>query len=414
MNAVCFYFEVHQPFRLKPYGFFRIGKDPFYLDDIKNREIFNKVAHKCYLPTTELLLKLVERYDGAFRITFSITGTVIEQMKLWNPRVLENFQRLVASGHVELLAETYHHSLSSLFSFEEFEEQVQLHEQLMLQEFGKKPISFRNTELIYTNEIANHVAKMGYLAMLTEGTDHLLHGANPNFVYSPESAPRLRVLTKNYQLSDDIAFRFSNKAWESYPLTADRFANWLHGHAGNGEVINLFMDFETFGEHQWEDTGIFNFLEALPEHVLQHPDFRFLTVTEAAMATEPKGIVRADRPVSWADMERDVSAWLGNSLQRNAARALYSLEQPIRDSGDLDLLRIFRYLQTSDHLYYMSTKYFTDGDVHKYFSPYESPYDAYVYFMNALKDLRQRVEKSRESYPPEGADHSIIRGKTAK
>ncbi|MCS7206095.1 MAG: glycoside hydrolase family 57 protein [Leptospiraceae bacterium] len=390
MNSVCFYFEVHQPYRLRKYSFFDIGQF-HYFDDDKNREILLKVANKCYKPMNTLLLKLIKKYRGEFKVTFSLTGTVIEQLKQWSPETLDLFKALVDTGHVELLAETYYHSLASIFSENEFREQIQMHIQLLKQEFGYTPTSFRNTELIYNNHIAWVASTMGFVAILTEGTEKILGWRSPNFLYQPKYSPQIRVLLKNYRLSDDIAFRFSNRFWEEYPLTADKFAHWIHNIAGNGHTVNLFMDYETFGEHQWADTGIFEFMEHLPEQIFRHPDFRFATVSEVAKIYPPMGEIDTDHAISWADMERDLSAWMGNSMQRETLHSIYEIESVVKEKGDPYLLEQWRKLLTSDHFYYMSTKFWHDGDVHKYFSPYGTPHEAYVYFMNTLEDLKHRI-----------------------
>ena len=392
MNSVCFYFEVHQPYRLRPYDFFDIGNNGSYFDDAKNRAVVRKVGDKCYLPMTDLLLELIERHGDEFRCSFAVTGTALEQFRDWYPEVLDNFKRLAATGCVEFLGETYYHSLSSLFSDREFGEQVRLHSNLMHTEFGVHPTAFRNTELIYSNHVASLAADLGFQGLLMEGADRILDWRSPNFVYRPRFAPHLKVLTKNYRLSDDIAFRFSDRNWSGWPLNANKYAEWVHALAGNGNTLNLFMDFETFGEHQWADSGIFNFMRDLPDAIRRHPDFAFRTGSETMNEYAAVGDIDAYDPVSWADTERDLSAWLGNSMQREAIEALYELEERVHFLGDPDLLAVFRKLQTSDHFYYMCTKYFNDGDVHKYFSPYQTPHEAYVYYMNALQDLRQRVK----------------------
>ncbi|MCB1326933.1 MAG: glycoside hydrolase family 57 protein [Leptospiraceae bacterium] len=395
MISICFYFEVHQPYRLRPFHFLDIGQGsgPYdYFDDELNRSVVRKVAEKCYMPATNALLELVEKHQGAFHFTFSITGIAIEQFRMWAPEVLENFRKLARTGCVEFLAETYYHSLSSLYSEEEFRDQVHMHMKTMRQEFGVTPQSFRNTELIYSNHIAWLARSMGFQSILLEGAERILDWRSPNYGYHPQYSPGIRCMLKNYRLSDDIAFRFGEKSWSEYPLTADKFARWVHAIAGNGTTVNLFMDFETLGEHQWAETGIFEFLRSVPTEILRHQDFRFRTITESLKHVGDWGAIDTDAPVSWADTERDLTAWLGNSMQREAIQALFDLEAHVRASGDPELLDVFRRLQTSDHFYYMCTKYFNDGDVHKYFSPYNSPHDAYVYFMNALYDFRQRVE----------------------
>ncbi len=400
MPSVCFYFQVHQPYRLRHYSFFDIGHSHLYEDEEANRSIMLKVADKCYLPMNSLLLRLIERYGRDFKVSFSLSGVFIDQMVQYAPDVLESFQALADTGCVEILGETYAHSLSFLFSPGEWREQVALHDSLVQEHFHVKPTSFRNTELIYNNDIAAMAEEMGYRAILTEGADQVINWRSPNFCYQPASCRRLSLLLKNYRLSDDIAFRFSNRGWEEYPLTADKYASWLFALNGQGETVNLFMDYETFGEHQWAETGIFEFMEALPGLVLANPDFSFATPTETAERCAP--VARLDIPqyISWADAERDLSAWRGNDLQDDALGACAALEADVKKTGDPELLRVWRRLTTSDHFYYMCTKFFSDGDVHKYFSPYETPYDAYIFYMNALADLEQTVRRRLEEGPP--------------
>ncbi|MCB1167212.1 MAG: glycoside hydrolase family 57 protein [Leptospiraceae bacterium] len=396
MISICFYFEVHQPYRLRNYGFFDLGNHS-YFDEDANRRIAEKVANKCYRPATSLLYDMVKKYGDQFRFTFSVTGTAIEQFKAYTPDVMDLFRALAETRKVEFLAETYYHSLSSLFSEKEFRQQVRMHSDLMHQEFGVRPTSFRNTELIFNNHIAYLAEDMGFTAILCEGAERILGWRSPNFLYSPRYSPRIKAFLKNYRLSDDIAFRFSDRGWMEFPLTTDKFAQWLHNVAGNGTVVNLFMDYETFGEHQWEDTGIFQFLDDLPQALLRHRDFRFSTITEAARIRPTVGEIDTDQAVSWADMERDLSAWLGNSMQREAAAAIYELESDVKEINDPALLDDWRKLQTSDHFYYMSTKFWNDGDVHKYFSPYGTPHEAYVYYMNVLQDMRTRIKDHKKS-----------------
>jgi alpha-amylase len=390
MTSVCFYFQVHQPFRLrKDYDFFRIGTDHHYEDDHANGGILNKVADKCYRPMNQLLLEEIHRWKGEFRVSFSISGVCLEQMERWAPDVIESFQRLVATGCVEILSETYYHSLASLFSPEDFVAQIRMHRDKVRDLFNYEPVVFRNTELIFQNQIGAMIEELGYRGVIAEGADRILGWRSPNYLYQPAPCRKLALLLKNYRLSDDIAFRFSNRGWESWPLRSETFAHWVHQVAGNGEVINLFMDYETFGEHQWEDTGIFEFMRALPGDVLAHPDFDFATPREVIERCQPIGKLSFPDPVSWADVDRDLTAWLGNSIQDASAERVYRLEGVVKSLGDPELLHIWRKLQTSDHFYYMCTKWFADGDVHKYFSPYESPYDAHVIYNNVLSDFEE-------------------------
>jgi alpha-amylase len=395
MPSICFYFQVHQPFRVKNYSFFEIGKNPFYEDDEKNRAIVNKVAEKCYLPANYKMLELIKRHNGAFRISYSISGTALEQFEKYRPDVLDSFVALANTGCVEFLAETYYHSLSFLHSKREFQRQVQKHTGTIQRLFGQTPRVFRNTELIYSNEVAAYAEGMGFKGVLCEGVDWLLNGRSPNFLYKPVIGdPQLKLLLKNYKLSDDIAFRFSDKGWAEFPLTADKFSEWVYNIAGNGETINLFMDYETFGEHQWESTGIFNFLDHLPGMILRHPDFNFKTPSEVIDMYPTRDTYDVHNFISWADTERDLSAWLSNSMQREAFRAIYSIEDKVHACGNKEIVKSWEKLQTSDHFYYMCTKFWNDGDVHKYFSPYDSPYDAYMYYMNAFSDLEYRVDEA--------------------
>ncbi|WP_455552357.1 glycoside hydrolase family 57 protein [Desulfovibrio sp.] len=387
MSAICFYFQVHQPYRLRHYTFFDIGANSWYEDENANCGILLKVARKCYLPMNALLLKLIRRHEGQFKVSFSISGTALDQFETYAPEVIQSYRELVATGCVELLSETYNHSLSFLYSPDEFREQVRLHDDRIEELFGVRPTSFRNTELIYNNALAHAVEEMGYKAILAEGADHVLGWRSPNFVYKPSGCESLRLLLKNYRLSDDIAFRFSNHDWPEFPLTAEKFASWAQAAGAAGDIINLFMDYETFGEHQWESTGIFQFMEALPGVLLSLPGFSFVTPTEAAAMFQPVASLDVHNFMSWADAERDLTAWLGNDMQQDAITAVYRLEEKVKASRNEDLLRTWRRLQTSDHFYYMCTKWFADGDVHSYFNPYGTPYDAYINYMNVLADF---------------------------
>ena len=378
--------------RLRHYTVFE--KDDKYFDDYKNASICRKVANKCYLPANRVLLDLVRRFQGRFKISYSITGTLLEQIQLYCPEVMSTFDALAETGCVEFLAETYYHSLSFLYSRDEFIEQVDKHSETIEKLFGQKPRVFRNTELIYNNDLAALIESLGrFDAIITEGADHILGYRSPNYVYQPKGCSKLKLLLKNYSLSDDIAFRFSNRAWSEWPLTADKFAQWVNRVNGNGYVVNLFMDYETFGEHQWEDTGIFDFMRHLPEEVLKHPDNNFKTPSEVVASYEPVGTIDVPHLISWADTERDLSAWLGNAMQSSAIHELYRLEKKIKKGGDEKIVTDWRKLQTSDHFYYMCTKYFSDGDVHKYFNPYDSPYDSYINFMNVLGNLYNRCSQ---------------------
>ncbi len=399
MPSVCFYFQLHQPSRLRHYTVF--DSNELYFDDSKNAAICKKVANKCYLPANRLMLEVINKYNGRFKIAYSITGTLLEQLQLYAPEVISTLDALARTGCVEFLAETYYHSLSFLYSRNEFVEQVNKHTELIKYLFGQTPKIFRNTELIYNNDLAMLIEAMGrFDAILAEGADHILGYRSPNFVYRPKNCNRLKLLMKNYSLSDDIAFRFSNRGWNQWPLTADKFAKWVGNVNGNGNLVNLFMDYETFGEHQWEDTGIFDFMRQLPEEILRHPDNNFKTPSEVVESYQPVGAIDVPHLISWADTERDLSAWLGNAMQSNALHELYRIEKKIKKTNDEKIITDWRKLQTSDHFYYMCTKYFADGDVHKYFNPYDSPYDSYINFMNVLNNLSLRCTKPKiESTP---------------
>lgn len=402
MPAICFYFQVHQPYRVKQYSVFQVGNDHDYFispeDRLSNEKIFHKVSRKCYLPTNKVLLEVLKKHPEV-KISYSLSGVFLEQAEEFNPEVIDSFRRLVDTGQVEILDETYHHSLSFIYSRPEFRHQVKLHRDKVKELFGVEPQVFRNTELIFNNDVAWEVEQMGYQGILAEGVDHILGWRNPNFVYRPHGTENIKLLLKNYRLSDDIAFRFSNKNWEGHPLTADKFASWVNEANGNGHLINLFMDYETFGEHQWEDTGIFEFLTHLPKEVLRHPDNSFVTPSEAISQYQHHDVIDFPHYASWADSERDLSAWLSNSIQRDAAGKIYSLEKEILASEDPELIEDWRKLQTSDHFYYMCTKYFSDGDVHKYFNPYETPYEAFITYMNIVSDLKHRLERTKSKTP---------------
>ena len=394
MRDIVFYFQVHQPFRLRRYSFFDIGAHERYFDDAENARIVKRVAEKCYLPMNALMLELVERHAGRFRCSYSISGCALEQFETWVPEVLTSFRKLAATGCVEFLCETSMHSLAALFDEQEFKEQVSEQAERIELLFGKRPTTFRNTELVISERIAQLVEQLGFDTLLGEGAGVLLGERSAHVAWRPEGCQRLKLLLRDYKLSDDIAFRFSNRSWEEWPLPAERFARWVRELKGGEDFVGLFMDYETFGEHQWADTGIFRFMERLPDELLSDPNLRFATPAEAAAAREPAGILPIPRPVSWADAERDLSAWLGNPMQRAANEALWALAPSVRKmpAAESDLRERWRRLTTSDHLYYMSTKFFSDGDVHKYFSPYASPHDAFVAFMNVIDDLARRVE----------------------
>ena len=391
-KSICLYFQVHQPARLRLYRFFDIGKDSHYYDDFANRTILRRVAQKCYLPMNALLLELIEANKGAFKVAFSISGTVLEQFDRYAPEVIESFRKLAQTGSVEFLSETYYHSLAALASETEFKAQVEKHKAAIQHYFGVTPKAFRNTELIYSDAIGEMVYEMGFKTMLTEGAKHVLGWKSPNFVYTGATAPKLKLLLKNSALSDDIAFRFSDRGWSDWPLTGEKYLSWLKASAQNDEVVNLFMDYETFGEHQKASSGIFDFMRYLPETVLRDGEFEFVTPTEAAKKHNPVGDLDVMDPISWADEERDVTAWLGNELQNDAFNKLYDQVEKLAILDNEGLWSDFGHLQESDHFYYMCTKFFSDGAVHKYFNPYDTPYEAFINYMNVLSDFILRVD----------------------
>jgi alpha-amylase len=397
VTDLVFYFQVHQPFRLRRYTFFDIGRSDHYFDDVENARIVRRVAEKCYLPMNAGILRSIEESGGAFRCAYSVSGTAIEQMERWAPDALESFVKLARTGAVEFLAETSRHSLCGLFSPEEFKAQVKQQSEKVERLFGRRPTAFRNTELVVDEKIARMAEEMGFQVILGEGADHLLGWRSPHRVYRPEGCESIVILLRSYKLSDDIAFRFSNRGWEEWPLTADKFASWVHGVPPQDTVIGLFMDYETFGEHQWTETGIFSFMEHMPREILKDGRFRFRTPTQVAEERDPVARLAIPHPVSWADVERDLTAWLGNAMQHAANEAFYALRPTVMkaaEAGATEVLDHWRKLSTSDHLYYMCTKWFSDGDVHKYFSPYASPHDAFTAFMNVLDDLKRRAEKA--------------------
>jgi len=403
-RGIVLYLHVHQPWRVRQYSIFDTATRHDYFDeqnqdtDRNNERVLRKVADKSYRPMNALLEKLLNQHPD-FKVSLSITGTFIEQAEKWAPDVIESFKRLVATGRVEIVAETYYHSLAFFYSREEFERQVKQHQAKVRELFGVETSVFRNTELAYNDELAQWADRAGFKGILAEGWDPVLEWRSPNHVYRPHGTDNIALLLKNYRLSDDLAFRFSNKAWTEWPLTAERYNQWADASISDSSVINLFMDYETFGEHQWADTGIFNFFESFVGKWLVNPDHTFHTVSGAIDANPPEHTISMPHTVTWADSERDLTAWLGNSMQQEALRHLYDLEEGIIRSGDQQLISDWRKLQTSDHAYYMCTKWFTDGDVHAYFSPYESPYDAFLYFMNALRDVRYRLlEHSRGGF----------------
>lgn len=386
--SVCLYFQVHQPYRMKPYRIFEIHDNFHYFDDEKNHAILHRIAKNCYYPANNIMLDAINESDGQFKAAYSLSGTFIDQAEKYDPRLMESFVALSETGCVEFLDETYYHSLSFLKSKDEFLEQVKMHRDKINDIFGQKPQVFRNTELIFNNEIAHDVNELGYEGILAEGADKVLGWQSPNYLFSSSAAPSMKVLLKNYRLSDDIAFRFSNKNWDQYPLSADKYVSWLK--RSEGDTVNLFLDYETFGEHHSKETGIFDFLEAMPKLAVKE-GLDFKTPAETIHSYKVKAELDVNEWVSWADIERDITAWIGNPIQNAAFEEIYKIESEIKAKGDEGILLDWRKLTTSDHFYYMCTKWNYDGDVHKYFSPYESPYDAYMNFMNILKSIIFRL-----------------------
>ncbi len=395
MKAICFYFQIHQPFRLKRYRFFDIGNDHYYYDDFANDDIITRIAHRSYIPAAEALLRMIENTGGKFRCALSITGTALEQCEQYVPEFIDLLKKLADTGNVEFLAETYAHSLSSLIDPEEFAAQVRAHDEKINELFGQKPKVFRNTELVYCDEMAPMIYDMGYKGCITEGAKHILGWKSPNYVYSAASCPKLKLLLKNDKLSDDITFRFSNPEWDAYPLTADKYMDWIASTPAEEQVINLFMNLETFGEMQPRESGIFQFLEALPRFAAER-GIDFWTPSEVVSKFKAVDSLSVLHPISCADEARDTSAWLGNKLQNEAFNKLYSVAERVRLCSDRRLKQDWQYLQGSDHFFYMSTKHMNDGAVHAMFSPYETPFQAFTNYMNVLADFIVRVE---EQYP---------------
>lgn len=395
MKAICFYFQIHQPFRLKRYRFFDIGNDHYYYDDFANDDIVTRIAHRSYIPAAESLLRMIEQSGGKFRCAISVTGTALEQFEQYVPEFIDLLKKLADTGCVEFLSETYAHSLSSLMDPEEFANQVKVHDEKLHDLFGVKPKVLRNTELIYCDELAPQILAMGYKGVLTEGAKHILGWKSPNYVYSAATAPKLKLLLKNDKLSDDISFRFSNPQWDAYPLTADKYIDWIADTPMEEQIVNLFMNLETFGELQPRESGIFQFLEALPRFAAEK-GIEFWTPSTAIAKLKPVAELSILHPISWADEARDTSAWLGNKLQNEAFNKLYSVSERVRLCDDRRLKQDWYYLQASDHFFYMSTKHMADGAVHSHFSPYETPFQAFTNYMNVLSDFIVRVE---EQYP---------------
>ena len=400
MKSIVLYLHMHQPYRVKHYSIFSVDHDHDYWTDkdwyagSNNERIFKKVAEKSYRPMLKQLGKLIETTDK-FKFSLSMTGTFLEQAEEWAPDIIDSIRKLVKTGRVEIVNETYNHSLSFFVDRDEFEAEVRLHQDRVRELFGVETKVFRNTELAYNNDLAQWAESFGFKGIIAEGWDKILETRTPNKVYRPDGCNSIKLLTKNYRLSDDIAFRFSNKTWNEWPLTVDKYIRWLETAGNQGPVINLFMDFETFGENVWKDTGIFEFFNDLVLRWSNDSNHNFMTVSEACDSSISEETISMPWTVTWADTERDLSAWLGNSMQHEALKAIYDLKEGVLASKDEDLIADWRRLLTSDHLYYMSTKHLNDGGVHQYFSPYDSPFDAFLYFMNAVRDVRGRAEEHK-------------------
>ncbi|GHV34738.1 alpha-amylase [Bacteroidia bacterium] len=397
MRALCFYFQIHQPLRLRNYKFFELGENHNYYDDYQNQYLINRIAEKCYLPMNNLLIELIKKHKKKFKVALSISGVALTQFEWYAPNVLDSFKKLVATGNVELLSETEAHSLASIADTDEFKRQIEAHQAHIERVFGVKTSTFRNTELIYSDEIGKIIGDMGFKTMLTEGARHILGWKSPNFVYAAAENRNLNLLLRNYNLSDDISFRFSDHSWNQFPLTAEKFTDYLTVLEEKENAVNIFMDYETFGEHQPAESGIFDFFKALPENVFAKTDFVFATPADISKNIEPTAPISVPFPISWADEERDLTAWLGNDMQNDAFDSLYSIKDLIEKINDPEILKDWKFLQTSDHFYYMSTKWRASGDVHKYFSHYPSPFDAYINYMNILSDFIFRVKSAVNS-----------------
>lgn len=400
-KSVVLYLQVHQPLRVRQYTVFDIANKHDYFDEVyrdidrNNQHVFERVAEKSYRPMNALLEHLLSQHEE-FKISLSITGIFIEQAEQWAPDVLASFKRLVDTGRVEILAETYYHSLAFFYSHDEFERQVNMHREKIFNTFGVIPAVFRNTELAYNDELAGWASRRGYKGILAEGWDDILGWRSPNHLYSAAGTKNLKLLLKNYRLSDDLAFRFSNQSWAEWPLTSHKYAQWVSADQPNSPLINLFMDYETFGEHQWADTGIFNFFDHFVSTWLKTDGHTFSTASEAIDQNESAGEISMPQTVTWADSERDLSAWTGNDLQREAIQYIYALEREVLETENGKLISDWRKLLTSDHTYYMATKWSADGNVHNYFSPYDSPYDAFLSYINAIRDIRWRIMQYRK------------------
>ena len=385
MKKICFYFQLHQPFRLRRYRFFDIGNNHYYYDDFQNEEIFRRIAEKCYLPANRTIMEMIKKSGGQFKVAFSISGTALEQMEIYSPEVIDSFKELAQLGNVEFLAETYAHSLSSLGDADEFKIQVKAHKEKIRSLFGVTPKVFRNTELIYSDEISELVSKLGFQGMLTEGAKHVLGWKSPNYVYSSAARPQLKLLLKNDRFSEDLSIRFADYSWNEYPLTADKYMSWIASTPESEKVISLFMNYEVLGSMHPAETGIFDFFKALPQFAEKN-NIAFALPSEIFKTEEAVGSIVVPYPMSWVDEEKDTSSWLGNVLQQEAFQKINEISERVRLCEDRRIKQDWTYLQSSDHFYYMNTKHYN------LFSPYDNPYDAFNNYMNVLSDFIMRVE----------------------
>lgn len=402
MPALCLCYEVHEPYRLRRYTVFDMGQNSVYEDDDRNCDALLLTARACYLPMNDLLLKLIRRYGKDFKVAFSISGTALDQFEQYAPEVVDSFKALADTGCVEFVAETGPHSLAFLYSRDEFDLQVKEHCARIKRLFGKKPVTFRNTEFFYNNDLPVALEKLGFKVVLAEGADHVLGWRSPNYVYRPVSTPNMSLLLRNISLSADIGLRFSDHGWNQWPLTAEKYADWCHSVADSAELINIFNDYHCFGLRHSGETGIFDFMEALPAAVLSRKDFRFTTPAEAVKKIEPVGEIDVPEFMSWDDEGRDLTAWLGNDMQKDAIHALYALAPRVRKVNAPDLTHDFERLQTSDHFRYISTKWFADFLSDRP-NPFNSPYDAYITYMNVLADFEMRLTAAEETLAATGA-----------
>ena len=392
-KSICIYFQIHHPERLRKYQFFDIGKKHNYFDNYANRSELEDLAENCYLPANALLLDIIKKYEGKFKVAFSISGSAIDQLEMHTPEVIRSFQELAQTGQVEFLAETYSHSLASLSEdTDEFELQVKRHSAAIKELFGKKPVTFRNTSLIYSDKIGKRVADLGFKTMLTDGAKHVLGWKSPNFVYKNALDENLNLLLKNSKLSDDIAIRFSDRNWSEYPLTSEKYVDWVSHSLQDTEVLNLFMNYEVIGHYNRAESGIFDFLRYFIQQIAENPNYQFLLPKEVTKKHTAKDILPVPYPISWTDEERDITSWLGNELQKEAFTELFKIQPLVKKKKNAELNEDYSRLQASEHFYFMRTKLFSGADYHKYILPYESPYEAFINYMNVLSDFIERVK----------------------